>query len=331
MQLTKQENLFKKLYKSTIEVSCKPIDRQNENEFPERRNLRELYGTKRFKRKIETLDLSGNALNLLSSETYLICWMAPELIKNNIFQRYYVNQKVYTLNCEMFSIKCIFKLHLLISLPLYNHTFSRKILKGKFANHDDREIQLEFIKIIRDAWCHQPELRIIIPALRQRFEHLANKSGKSILETIIRKIYTRNDYPEIVEEVPEEDVVPVVPLKMSWECFKQNTEFNNPVAKIWVEYYLLYGHHGEKGPIQARKYLKRLLMKIFMQNINVDIAYKCVKDKLRKEIILYFELAANNPGNRNADELTKDELRGLNYLRLAANHNYERAIALLKN
>ncbi|KAF0485895.1 kinase-like protein [Gigaspora margarita] len=327
----------------------------------------------------------GNAIDV-RLKPCLARWMAPELIKKYLGQ----SQRVYAFNCEMFSFGMLLWELCYEKLPyaewnanqITDHVLAGKrerVLKGKFKNPDDREIQLDFIKIIQDAWCHQPELRITITALRQRFEDLANKfpilldvpplykneeldldglkSGDSILE---------NDYPEIEEETPKEEVVPVIPLKdgidlhkkkeyeSAWKCFKQNAELNNPVAKYWVGYYLLYGHRGEKDPIQAKKYFKEAADEHNHSESQCRYAVsllgelgketdKTAKDELRKEIILYFELAANNPENRNVDAMyylgdiyvagklrvTKDELRGLNYLRLAANLNNERAIALL--
>ncbi|CAG8744614.1 42086_t:CDS:2 [Gigaspora margarita] len=333
---------------------------------------------------------AGNAIDLRLKPCFAR-WMAPELIKKYISQSYFENKRAYTFNCEMFSFGMLLWELCYEKLPyaewntkkISDHVLAGKrerVLKGKFKNPVDREIQLEFIKIIQDAWCHQPELRITITALRQRFEDLANKfpilldvpplykneeldldglnSGDFILE---------NDYPEIEEETPKEEVVPVIPLKdgidlhkkkeyeSAWKCFKQNAELNNPVAKFWVGYYLIYGHRGEKDPIQARKYFKEAADEHNHSESQCRYAVsllgelgketdKTAKDKLRKEIILYFELAANNPENRNVDamyylgdiyvagklKVTKDELRGLNYLRLAANLNNERAIALLK-
>ncbi|KAF0485900.1 kinase-like protein [Gigaspora margarita] len=337
--------------------------------------------------KFESEEVYGKLLPLPTM--YIVRWMAPELIKYNNQRHYYEIKRVYTFNCEMFSFGMLLWELCYEKLPYAEWNFKQisdhvlsgkreKILKGKLANPDDREIQLEFIKIIQDAWYHQPELRITIPALRQRFEDLANKfpipldipslyknkeldidglkSGESILE---------DDYPEIEEEIPEE-IVPVISLKdgidmhknrnykSAWECFKQNAELNNPVAKYWVGYHLLY-HHGEKDPIQARKYFKEAADEgnhaesqcRYAVSLLGEIGKetdKTAKDKLRKEIILYLELAANNPENRNVDAIyclgeiyvagklrvTKDELRGLNYLRLAANLKNERAIALLK-
>ncbi|CAG8835519.1 23277_t:CDS:2, partial [Gigaspora margarita] len=338
-------------------------------------------------------EVDSNSRNLSGLATTIIRWMAPELIKKYISQSHYENKRVYTFNCEMFSFGMLLWELCYEKLPysdwnikqISDHVLNgkrEKILKGKFANPDDREIQLEFIKIIQDAWCHQPELRTTIPALRQRLEELATKYPIPDDAPILLKneeldldgkksevpMPEINDFPEIEEEVPEEvDEIAIISLKdgidmhknknykSAWECFRQNAELNDPVAKFWVGYYLLYGQHGEKDPIMARKYFKqaadennhaesqcRYAVSLLgdLGNMTDEVA----KNEIRKEIIRYFELAANNPENRNADamyylgdifvagklKVKKDVTRGLNYLKLAANLNNERAITLLK-
>ncbi|KAF0537272.1 kinase-like protein [Gigaspora margarita] len=397
--------VFKKIYKSLMEVACKPIDVVNNSqimviEWAERGNLRELYNKHDipWTRKIQIAkdillgllflrtvnvfhhdircenvfvlkDLSvklgnfgcvrevdGNSSNVSRLATYIVRWMAPELIKKYI-SSHYENKRVYTFNCEMFSFGMLLWELCYEKLPygewnikqISEHVLAgkrEKILKGKFANPIDREIQLEFMKIIQDVWCHQPELRITIPALRQRLEDLANKfpildDAPELLEKgeFIPEI---NDYPDEFDEIPEEveDDDAVIPLKD---------------AKFWVGYYLLYGHHGEKDPIQARKYFKEAADENNHAESQCRYAVallpelgketdETAKVKLRKEILYYFELAAENPENRNADamyylgdiyvagklKVKKDEERGLNYLRLAANNKNERAVALLK-
>ncbi|CAG8649923.1 28404_t:CDS:2 [Gigaspora margarita] len=462
-------NIVKKLYKgSTIEVACKPIDGQNENEmsilrklslspqilkfyghsvvnnsqimvieWAEHGNLRELYNKHDipWTRKIQIAkdillgllflrtvnvfhhdircenvfvlkdlsvklgnfgcarDVDGNSSNVSRLATYIVRWMAPELIKKYI-SSHYENKRVYTFNCEMFSFGMLLWELCYEKLPygewnikqISEHVLAgkrEKILKGKFANPIDREIQLEFMKIIQNAWCHQPELRITIPALRQRLEELANRFPIPFDEPQLLKdkaldldgLKSRefmpeiNDYSEIEEEIPEEveDDVDVIPLndgiemhrrkeyKSAWECFKLNAELNNPVAKFWVGYYLLYGFHGEKDPIQARKYFKNAADEnnhaesqcryavLLLVELGKETD-KTAKDKLRKEILYYFELAAENQESRNADamyylgdiyvngklKVKKDEERGIYYLKLAANNKNERAVALLK-
>ncbi|RIB08970.1 kinase-like domain-containing protein [Gigaspora rosea] len=229
--------VIKKLFKTTIEVACKPIDGQSNNEmailgklglspqilkfygqsiinnsqvmilgWAELGNLRELY--EKFDipwiRKIQVAkdillgllflrtvnvfhhdvrcenvfvlrDLSvklGNfsfargvddnfSSNLSRLATYIVRWMAPELIKKYINSKY-ENKKVYTFNCEMFGFGMLLWELCYERLPyadwnikkISEHVLSgkrEKILKGKFANPDDREIQLEFIKIIQDG------------------------------------------------------------------------------------------------------------------------------------------------------------------------------------
>ncbi|KAF0537275.1 kinase-like protein [Gigaspora margarita] len=458
--------VFKKMYKSLIEVACKPIDGQNKNEmailgklglspqilkfhghstvnnspvmileWAELGNLKDLYEKHDipWTRKIQIAkdillgllflrtenvfhhdvrcenvfvlkDLSvklgnfgfarevdSNSRNLSSLFTYIVRWMAPELIKKYISQSHDEYKRIYTFNCEMFSFGMLLWELCYEMLPyaewntkqISDHVLSgkrEKILKGKFANPDDKEIQLEFIKIIQDAWCHQSELRITIPALRQRLEELANKfpihldeppllaEGELDLDGLKSGVLEIIDIPEIEEEVPKDiEESTVISLKdgidmhikkeykSAWEFFKQNAELNNPVAKFWVGHYLFYGLHGEKDPIQARKYFKEAadennhaeLQCRYSILLNNDLAKEtdeAAKKQLREEIIRYFELAANNPENRNVNamyylgdiyvagklKVKKDEERGLNYLRLAANGNNERAIALLK-
>ncbi|CAG8667644.1 38742_t:CDS:2 [Gigaspora margarita] len=458
-----QGRVFKKIYKSFIEVACKPIDGQNEAElaiirklglspqilkfyghseinntrvmifeWAEQGSLKELYEkydipwTRKiqiakdivlgllFLRTVNVFhhdlrcenvfvlrDLSvklGNfgcarevddrSRNLSQLATYIVRWMAPELIKKYISnQGNYENKRVYTFNCEMFSFGMLLWELSYEKLPyaewnikkISDHVLSgnrEKVLKGRFTNHIDKDIQLEFIKIIQDAWCQQPELRITIPTLRQRLEGLAVKypiplDAPTLFKNKVLDFDGQNsesfpefDHIEIPEEVTEEPALVSLEdgikmhkkrdYKSAWECFKQNADLNNPLAKFWLAYYSHYGHYGEKNPIQAKKLFKEaadehnhsesqcryavLLLEDLSKETN-----ESKKDKLRKEILRYFELAANN-SNQNVDamyylgdiyvggklKVRKDEERGLNYLRLAANSNNERAISLLK-
>ncbi|KAF0542503.1 kinase-like protein [Gigaspora margarita] len=289
---TNRGRVFKKLYKSTIEVACKPLVYQNEIdlailgklglspqilkfygqsivnssnviiiEWAELGNLRELYEkcdipwTRKIQiakdillgllflrtvnifhhdircenvfvlrdlnvklgnfgnfGKFEFLSyveyLSGNLSDLAR---HIVRWMAPELIKQ--YQQYigshrnYENKLVYTFNCEMFSF----------GMLLWELCYE----KLPYAEWNLKQIYDHILS----AWCHQPELRITIPALRQRLEELVNKfpipldapllfkneelnfdglkSGESIPEI--------NDCSEIEEDVPDE--VAVIPLR----------------------------------------------------------------------------------------------------------------------
>ncbi|KAF0537290.1 HCP-like protein [Gigaspora margarita] len=151
------------------------------------------------------------------------------------------------------------------------------------------------------------------------------------------------DKPEIEDdEIPEE--VPIISLKDSiemhrnkeykkaWECFKQNADLSDPVAKFWIA--ADENNHAES---QCR-YAVLLLSDLGKETD------EAANNKLIRKILYYFELAAENPENRNADtmyylvniyvtgklKVKKDEERLLKYLRLAANNKNKRAIALLK-
>ncbi|CAG8771954.1 26143_t:CDS:10 [Gigaspora margarita] len=416
MQSTKQgdeKNIIDPVDKSTIEIACKHINGQKENEMAilrklglspqilklyghsvvnnlqvmilewvELGNLRELYDkhdvlwTRKIKIAKDILlgllflrtvnvfhhdirDLSvklGNVglyghhtINVQKSRTNIVRWMAPELIKEYSGYVSYENMRGYTFNCEMFSFGMLLWELCYEKVPyaewntkqISEHVLSGKresILKGKFAIPNDCKIQLEFIKIIQDGLkilANKFPILLDVPPLYKNEELDLDglKSGDSILE---------NDYPEIEEETPKEEIVPVIPLKdVHGNVSNKNTELNNPEAKFWIGYYLLYGHRGEKDPIQARKYFKEAADEHnhsesqcrYAVSLLGDLGKKTdkdAKDKLCKEIIRYFELAANNPKNRIADAMyylgdiymggklrvKKEEERGLNYLKL---------------
>ncbi|CAG8574134.1 4038_t:CDS:2, partial [Dentiscutata heterogama] len=307
-------------------------------------------------------EVDANSRNLSQLATYIVRWMAPELIKKYVSYGNYENKRVYTFNCEMFSYGMLLWELCYEKLPYANWNIKQ------IADH------------VLNAWCHQPELRITIPTLRQKLEKLARNypipdDAPPLLknkvldldglkyEEILPQI---DDNPEILDEdIPDE--VAVIQLsdgiKMhkekkyqnAWECFKQNAELDNPVAKFWLGYYLLYGYNGEKDPIQARKFFKEAADEnnhsesqcryavSLLGDLNKE-SNETTKDELRKEIVRYFALAADNLDNRNTDAMyylgdiyysgklrvKKDEERGLNYLRFAAEGKNERAIALLK-
>ncbi|CAG8526325.1 2595_t:CDS:2 [Dentiscutata heterogama] len=409
---TNKGKVCKKIYRSSIEVSCKPIDCEYETELAILGKLAlspqilKFYGCSEINNSkvLENLnvklgnfgyarEVDGISTNLSNMAPAIVRWMAPELIKKYISNK--LEKKVYTFNCEMFSLGMLLWELCYEKLPYCNWNMKQisdhvldgkreKILIGKtFKTPNDNKIQLEFIQIIQDAWCHQQELRITITKLNQKLEELATKFPISFGVPQLfedqeldfdgqrsEPLPNFDDNPEI-PEIPEDEAEEVddkpalIPLeegtkmhqnkkyKDAWECFKQNAELDNPVAKFWLGYYLFYGHHGEKDPIQAKKYFKEaadennhadsqcryaVLLLADLPKVNNEAK----KKELKKEILHYFELAATD--NRNIDAMyylgdiyvsgklnvRRDEERGLNYLKLAAANNNERAINLLK-
>ncbi|CAG8777823.1 9960_t:CDS:2 [Gigaspora margarita] len=287
-------------------------------------------------------EVNGISTNLTKLAPYIIRWMAPELIKKYTrSQGKHENKNVYTFNCEMFSFGMLLWELGYEKMPyegwsierISDHVLSgkrEKLSNGRFINPDDKKIQLEFIKIIQDG---------ALPKF--------------------------DDNPEIDCEIPEE--APIIPfeegLKMhqnkdydgAWECFNQNAELNNPLAKFWLGYYLLYGHyHEQKDPIKARQLFKEAADEhnhseaqcryaVSLLSDLKTVTNETEKSKLCKEILHYLESAAGNSENPSIDAMyylgdiyvggklrvKKDKERGLNYLRVAASNQNERAIALL--
>ncbi|RIB18810.1 kinase-like domain-containing protein [Gigaspora rosea] len=292
-------------------------------------------------------EVNGVSTNLSALVTNIIRWMSPELIeKYKRDPNKHKNENVYTINCEMFSFGMLMWELCYEKLPyesweymkISDHVLNGRredIFEGKFKTSDEKEIQLEFIKIIGEAWRHQPELRITVPTLSLKLEELSRKypippdaplllkdkeldldglkgqnRNQKLKESLLPKF---DDDPE--EIIEDEDII--IPLETgtelhkkknyedAWKCFKQNAELGNPAAKFWIGYYLHYVYHVEKDPIQARKLFKEAADEnnhsesqcryavSLLGDLNKE-GNEDIKDKNRKEIIRYFELAAEN-------------------------------------
>ncbi|CAG8811192.1 15206_t:CDS:2, partial [Gigaspora margarita] len=108
-------------------------------------------------------EIDANSRNLLRLLVDIIRWMAPELIKKySNFQGNYEDINVYTFNYEMLSFGILLWELCYETLPyvkwnikqVANHVLSDKrerILNGNLNNPADKEIQLEFNKIIQEA------------------------------------------------------------------------------------------------------------------------------------------------------------------------------------
>ncbi|CAG8769639.1 12114_t:CDS:2 [Gigaspora margarita] len=113
-----------------------------------------------------------------------------------------------------------------------------------------------------------------------------------------------------------------------WECFNQNVELNNPLAKFWLGYYLLYGqYHEQKDPMKAKRPFKEAAY----EHNHSDAPYRYAVSLLSDlKIVVTNETEKNILCGRAENlEVKKDEERGLNYLRVAASNQNERAITLL--
>ncbi|CAG8644075.1 9154_t:CDS:2 [Gigaspora margarita] len=286
----------------------------------------------------------------------IIRWMAPEQI-----EKYYVRsaKKGYTFQCEMFSFGMLIWELCYEKLPYLNrdinsiskHVLEGKrenLLRGKFDNPKDADIQLEFIKIIGDAWHHIPSRRMKIDILTIKLEELAGNypiplGDPPLLKDKTLKFEGGDDSPDLL--IPLEKGIQYHKkhdYKKAWQCFDENAKLGNKEAKYWKAYYLSGGYGVvEVDQMQA--------MELFDEAAEIDYSdARCryavlLLSNLRKDddeatkkhnidkILHYFTLSANH-GNYEAmfylgDIYVKGKLRvtknkelGLVYLRLAA-HN----------
>ncbi|CAG8809783.1 6882_t:CDS:2 [Gigaspora margarita] len=140
-------------------------------------NLDPKLGNFRYARTVE-----GTTINLSNLTTMIIRWMAPELLMKYVEKKY--DEKVYTFNCELFSLGMLIWELCYEKLPYKDWDFKKisehvsrgereKLPYGKFDNQDDIKIQKEFIEIIEKTWQQMPQERITITKLYLKLEELA--------------------------------------------------------------------------------------------------------------------------------------------------------------
>ncbi|RIB15757.1 kinase-like domain-containing protein [Gigaspora rosea] len=286
----------------------------------------------------------------------IIRWMAPEQI-----EKYYGHnvKKGYTFHCEMFSFGMLIWELCYEKLPYLNwdiKTISKHVsdgkrenlLRGKFENPKDADIQLEFIKIISEAWHHIPARRMKIDILTIKLEELAGKypippGEPQLLKDKTFKFEGEDDSLDLL--IPLEKGIQYhkkQDYKKAWQCFDENAKLGNKEAKYWKAYYLSSGYGVvEKDEKQA--------MELFDEAAEIDYNdARCryavlLLSNLRKDddeatkkhnsdkILHYFTLSANH-GNYEAMfylgdiyvngklRVQKNKVLGLVYLKLAANN-----------
>ncbi|CAG8772331.1 23271_t:CDS:2 [Gigaspora margarita] len=324
-----------------------------------------------------------------------IRWMAPEQIEKYTK----ASKKGYTLFCELFSFGMLIWELCYERYPYSSRGWDNDLVKkvsehilsgkredlcvGKFIDPIDKEIQLEFIKIISEAWRHEPNQRIDIMKLNTILDDMSVKypippnlplllndktydfdgkkeSKQTITDTSSSLPKFDDDFEIIDFNDPSDFLVPLTKgieyhknkdHKSAWDCFKQHANLGDPLAKYWQGYYYYNGYVVEKDLSQAKKLFKEAaddnhpesqyryaVMQLHSLKSTDDEA---TKKKNCNEIVHYLKLAADNMNidamfylgdiYMNGKLRTKQNKEiGLEYLKLAAKNNSERAINMLK-
>jgi TPR repeat protein len=132
--------------------------------------------------------------------------------------------------------------------------------------------------------------------------------------------------------------------KKAFECFKSHAEINNKVAKYWLGYYYWEGYAVEKDLGKAVKLFKEAADKgVPDAQLRYAFALSDKNSPLKfnlEEFVNYLTMAADN-GNTAAQfnlgdlffngrlGITRDEEKGLSYLKLAAIKGQPKACAML--
>ncbi|RIB26912.1 kinase-like domain-containing protein [Gigaspora rosea] len=247
-----------------------------------------------------------------------------------------------------------------------DHVLGRKrekLLTGEFIDPNDKNIQEEFIKIIESTWKHMPHERIGVAELQKELEQLAATYPIPPGAPILLDDKTL-DFDGSKASPKSENGTSFIPLDRgidlhkkrdhanAWRCFKENAELGDNTAKYWQGYYLCHGY----GVVEKDERRAINLFKDAADNDHPDAQFRYAvlllnnlkneqnitrKNELCGEILHYFKLAANHKNYDAAYHLgdiylngklnmAKNRDLGVEYLKLAAENEHEKAIKLLR-
>ncbi|KAF0533310.1 kinase-like protein [Gigaspora margarita] len=274
--------------------------------------------------------------NLSDLATDIVHWMAPEQIDKYKNQKY--QEKKYSFNSEIFSLGMLIWELCYEKIPYDGWDFKRiidhvqsgkreNLSYGNFDNPIVKEILIELIKIICEAWNHTPQERMSIINLHQKLEKLTETypiypdeiSLNKKISNIDKLNTARSINPASLrfEHIPKNSSYSsYIPLEVgiklhqskdhvnAWKCFEENANLCNLKAKYWQGYYLYHEYGVVKQDIEKAKQLYKeaadsdhpdaqyryaalLLMDLKKDNENAR-KERCA------EILHYFKLAADN-------------------------------------
>ncbi|CAB5209047.1 unnamed protein product [Rhizophagus irregularis] len=225
-------------------------------------------------------------------------------------------------------------------------------------------VEKEYGNIIKAAWQSDPSLR---PELSYLFNDLENLSSP-LLSDPPRRLNPKRSEMEITPiELPPGDtddfdldqidfILPMMKLedgisahkigdrKKAFDCFEKHAEINNKVAKYWLGYYYWEGYVVDKNLGKAAELFKEAADK-GQPDAQLRYAF-ALSDKNSplkfnlEDFVKYLTMAAYN-GNAAAQfnlgdlyfngklGISKDEEKGLSYLKLAAIKGQPKARAML--
>ncbi|CAG8547433.1 815_t:CDS:2 [Acaulospora morrowiae] len=276
----------------------------------------------------------------------------------------------YTVQCEIFSFGMLLWELAFQRIPYANMEMTKileHVVNGKRERFDfglsPTSLQYNFQTIIQAAWQHDPSLRPDVKYLFNKLDSLFKENFAMVNSPLLRPrkpkdVDSITDFV-IKEEFYIKDDIPFEPLlpleqgikahrkgehEKAWKCFEGHADIDNPIAKYYKAYYLWDGIHVTENKDIALKLFKETADRgVTEAQLRYAFALaERVKPLDSAAFVKYLTLAANG-GNvvaqYNLGDLyingklgfNKDETKGIEYLRLAAFGEHEKAIKLLQH
>ncbi|POG68498.1 kinase-like domain-containing protein [Rhizophagus irregularis DAOM 181602=DAOM 197198] len=294
--------------------------------------------------------------------THIVRWLAPEKMDSG--NRYTVQCEIFSFGMLLWELA--FQRFPYKDMEIYE--IKKHVLSGKRENlnfpSSSYGVEKEYGNIIRAAWLFDPSLR---PELSYLFNVLEYLRSPLISDRLPRGLNPKRSDMEVTPiELPPGDIefdldqmdfiLPMMKLedgisahkigdrKKAFECFEKHAEINNKVAKYWLGHYYWEGYVVDKNLGKAVELFKEAADKGVPDAQLRYVYVLSVKNSPLKfnleDFVKYLTMAADN-GNTAAQfnigdlyfngklTISKDEEKGLSYLKLAAIKGQPKARAML--
>lgn len=209
-----------------------------------------------------------------------------------------------------------------------------KLIFGRAKDQKEKEIQQTLADIIRSAWLHDPNQRINLGTLLIKLEELSKKyvkpgslpqifpdkkldlGGEKYSEDLedfeedfddcfvinynIKTIMPLNEGIKIHKQIKNESIETTINEKrmQAWECFVDNAEIGNSLAKYWKGYYLWEGYVQEDKKEAVRLFKEAADDGVSGAQFRYAFSIITNREKISQteieELIKYLTMAADN-------------------------------------
>ncbi|CAG8496632.1 12997_t:CDS:2 [Acaulospora colombiana] len=270
-------------------------------------------------------------------------WMAPEKLRDHA-------NNPYTVKCEIYSFGMLLWEIAEEKLPFHEYYDIVQIRNLVVEQRNGRELH------IRDSPNARPLLKDMFMTLNGIYQSLQPKKSPSQTPKIspaFSDLPNDDDDLSLSLDMTDFDICTMSVREAisehkkkngdklkAWKAFSRHAEFGDTLARYWKGYYLYYDLCPIEDPSNQRSKQERVrqAVELFKEAAGTGLAESVKRDI--KESIKYFTWAAENGNSTalynigniyyNGIGATKDEEKGIRYLRLAALLGQPKALAMCK-